>query len=667
VNLKLIDWSIILVVFAVVAVFAWKTKKYMKSVADFLSANRCADRYLLATAEGAANSSVVSFVGCFEMYYKAGFSIVWWGLIFLMVRIAIALSGWIVYRFRQTRALTLAQFLEVRYSQKFRIVAGIIAFLSGIINFGIFPAVASRFFIYFCGLPESFSFLGVNISTFALNMIVLLAISLFLTFLGGQITVMVTDFLQGAFVNIVLIAILVYILSIMNWPLISSTLAKAPENSSLMHPFRTADVSDFNVWYYLIGAFGMFYTQLAWQGSQGFNSAARTAHEARMGKTLGAMREMSFTLLVLIMPISAYVIMNCPVFSLTAQNVNSVLGTISDKTIQTQMLVPISLSKVLPAGLMGALCAAMMAAFVSTNNSYMHSWASIFIQDVVLPLRKKPISSSEHIRFLRLSMVGVSLFIFIFSLLFTQKTYINMFFAITGAIWLGGAGSVIIGGLYWKRGTTAAAYAALFTGSILAVGGIVLEQIWPRFHNGFAFPINGQWMWLIAIISSIVIYVIVSLLSCREFFDMDRLLNRGKYLIKSDTAVQDAAPVSGFKALVGITEEFSKGDKLIYYGLLLWTFLWAGIFTCGTIYNFIFNVSTDSWARFWHLYVLLAFTIGVVTTVWFSLGGISDLRKLFKTLSNIKRDDMDDGRVMHANQINKSTANVLSEKTSIKI
>ena len=62
-----------------------------------------------------------------------------------------------------------------------------IAWLSGIVNYGIYPAVSARFFIYFCGLPASYELLGFQISTFVTLMAILLATALFFVFVGGQI------------------------------------------------------------------------------------------------------------------------------------------------------------------------------------------------------------------------------------------------------------------------------------------------------------------------------------------------------------------------------------------------------------------------------------------------------------------------------------------------
>ncbi len=152
--------------------------------------------------------------------------------------------------------------------------------------------------------------------------------------------------------------------------------------------------------------------------------------------------------------------------------------------------------------MMGAMTAVMLMATVGTHDTYLHSWGAIFIQDVVMPFRNKPFAPEQHLRVLRLSILGVCIFIFIFSMIFQQSEYIFLFFAITGAIFTGGSGAVIIGGLYWKRGTTAAAWSALLTGSVVAVGGIIIKQLDPDFF------INGQEFWGLAMLSSSLVYIV---------------------------------------------------------------------------------------------------------------------------------------------------------------
>ena len=92
------------------------------------------------------------------------------------------------------------------------------------------------------------------------------------------------------------------------------------------------------------------------------------------------------------------------------------------------------------------MTAVMLMATIGTHDTYLHSWGAIFIQDVVMPFRNKPFTPEQHLRALRLSILGVCIFIFFFSLIFQQSEYIFLFFAITGAIFTGGSGAVIIGG-----------------------------------------------------------------------------------------------------------------------------------------------------------------------------------------------------------------------------
>ncbi|MEJ2720867.1 MAG: sodium:solute symporter, partial [bacterium] len=211
-NMTAIDWTILIGVLLCLAAGVFVTRRYMQGVADFLAAGRTAGRYILSLSQGIAGLGAITIVGMLEMNYIAGFSMTWWGFSMSVVVLVVTATGWVIYRFRQTRSLTLAQFFEERYSRRFRVFAGMLAFASGVVNFGIFPAVVARFFIYYCGLPPSVSLLGLPIPVFPLTMIVLLGIALFFVYSGGQVAVIVTDFVQGAFVNLVFIAVTAYLL-----------------------------------------------------------------------------------------------------------------------------------------------------------------------------------------------------------------------------------------------------------------------------------------------------------------------------------------------------------------------------------------------------------------------------------------------------------------------
>lgn len=126
----------------------------------------------------------------------------------------------------------------------------------------------------------------------------------------------------------------------------------------------------------------------------------------------------------------------------------------------------------------GAFLAVMIFLMISTDTTYLHSWGSIVIQDVVVPFRKQPLGPERQLLLLRLAITGVAVYAFIFSMFFAQINYILMFFALTGSVYMGGAGSVIIGGLYWKKGTAAGAWAAMSVGAGLAVFTFIGQHTW---------------------------------------------------------------------------------------------------------------------------------------------------------------------------------------------
>ena len=129
----------------------------------------------------------------------------------------------------------------------------------------------------------------------------------------------------------------------------------------------------------------------------------------------------------------------------------------------------------------------------------MHAWGGVLLQDIILPFRKEPLGTRAHIWALRGAIAFVGLVAFLLSICFQPQQSILMLFAAVNSIWLGPAGAVMLGGLYWKKGTAKAAMTTLLAGSAIGLSFFVLQQAWPYWHHKAEFPINGQYCFLINI------------------------------------------------------------------------------------------------------------------------------------------------------------------------
>lgn len=643
--MHIIDWIFIIIPLLVVFGIGAFTQKYMRSVADFMSGGRVAGRYLLAVSKGEMQAGAVVFAAVFEIIARAGFTWTWWHWINIPVGLMVAITGFVVYRYRETRAMTLAQFFEIRYSKRFRVFTGFLGFFAGLLNFGIIPVIGARFITSFIGLPPVVEIFGVDISTHLLTMTILLSITLFLTLAGGQITVMVTDCLEGMFSQILYLVIIGCLLYLFSWSEITHVLTDRPEGRSLMNPFDSLALEDFNLWYVLMAACVSVYGTMAWQNQSAYNSAGLTPHENRMGNILGRWREYGKQALLYLLAICALTYLLHPDFADQAKLVMHDLEQIPGERAQEQMRIPMAISHMLPIGVKGAFCAILIMGIFGGDSTHLHSWGSLFVQDVLVPLRKRPFGPKQHIKILRMSITGVAIFVFIFGSLFPQTEYIAMWWQVTMAIYVGGAGAVIIGGLYWKKGTTAGAWAALLTGSGLCVGGIIARAILRD-----EFPLNGMQISFFSSIVAICLYVVVSLLTCKEDFDMERMLNRGKYekLPPTNTAVKTSSERPSLIArALGIDDNFTRSDKWIASGLLIWGLFWLTIFSIGTCWNLVAPWSNEVWSQFWHIAGIgIPVFMSLVTAIWFTWGGLRDILRLFKHLKVEVINDLDDGTVV---------------------
>jgi len=661
-----IDWLIVAAFLVALAASAWSMRRHAGSVSGFLSANRLAGRYLLTVSYNMAQVGVITLVWYFQLGYDVGFTQYWWGYLEGPALILLAVTGWVIYRFRETRAMTLAQFFEMRYSKRFRIFSGLVAFVSGILNYAIFPGVTARFFVAMLGLPEHFGFLGASVPTFPAMMAALLAFAVFMVFAGGMLAVLVTDFFQGVFCFCTFVTVCYWVLLKFPWLQLEETMRMLPAGKSMLNPLGLQDEQNFNVVYWLISAFTLFYACRAWQGDQGYNSAARDAHEARMGQLLNGWRYRTLMLVTVLVPLAVRAFLTHPEHAAASAGLQELIAAQPTEALQAEMRVPLALGVMLPTGMLGLVVAAMLGAAISTDEAYLHSWASIFVQDVVLPFRRRPMTPRAQLLLLKGAVLGVAVFAFAFSLYWQPGEYIAMYGALTGSIFVAGGGAAIIGGLYTRWGTAAGAWAAMLAGIGISVPGLVVlnaPTAWVEAISSTSPPVpqaaadaflwvranvTGMELSFVAMMASCLGYVGASLAGGVRRFDLDRMLHRGKYRVADDH--EELAIEADQKRSLGFDRQYKGSDRFVAYVTLAWPLAFTLLFVVGTPWLLwrqsqgdpVGDAQWSAWWRGWSWFILASSTVVVA---WFTVGGIRDYLRLRRDLRSFRADASDDGSV----------------------
>ena len=740
------NWLIVVLPLAGVLYMAFHTRKYIRGVPDFLAGGRICGRYLLSVGSMEAGLSVMSLIAYVEVHYRTGFSYGFWtGFIYPLLLI-LSLTGFVTYRLRETKALSMGQFLEMRYSRSFRLFCAVLRTSVEMLSNAILPALSARFFIYLLGIPHYIDIFGFKVQSLALVIALVLILAATILLAGGSMALLITDTLQGLMTYPIIFCFTLYILLNFSWwdeivPVMSDRIA----GESFINPYDIKSLRDFNMFAVFVTFFAYIVNRGSWFGG-GASSAARTAHEQKMAGILGAWRNGFNPVFYLLLAGMILTVMNhvnyapkaktirtemCTrianeilpdqqarrdLIKVTAdipeqqhhigkdkplsekQNLDTVyLQTVHEKlgktpagnakfqefrTLYNQLRLPVAIRHILPGSLIGIFTLLMLILMISTDDSRIFSSAMTIVQDIIVPLRKTPMTPQTHIRVVKLLCVLVCVFFFFGSLYMTQLDYINLYFTVVGAIWGGGAGAVVLGGLYSRFGTTAGAYASILTGGIISGGGMLVQRNWPDHvypfldrmglipglsrlletlsgpfepwilwrMNPVKFPINSTEIMFIAMILSIMMYCLVSFLTCRKPFNLERMLHRGEYADKGEEKRFEKLTFRNiFKKIIGITPEYTFGDKCIAWGTFIWSFgISFGLFYVGTIvWNSFYRWPTSWWG--WRLFILsvvVACVESMISMIWFMIGGIIDMKQMFRDLSaRTQFNDLDNGMV----------------------
>ncbi len=170
------------------------------------------------------------FVATFESISKSGFVLGWWGMMSVPVALIVNISGWVIYRFRETRALTLAQFFEIRYSKSFASSRDSSVSWRAWRTLGSSRLWGRGFSRVFSVSLRRFPFTGGDSYAHSADGTPA-RITLMLTLSGGLITLMVTNCLEGMISMVIFLGIIGFLLMIFSWEQISHVLMAQPLGS----------------------------------------------------------------------------------------------------------------------------------------------------------------------------------------------------------------------------------------------------------------------------------------------------------------------------------------------------------------------------------------------------------------------------------------------------
>ena len=453
-NFSALDWGIVVVYLVGIVSIGVYIRRYVVNVTGFIVAGRSLKTCLAIATMIGTELGLVTVMYSAQKGFTGGFAAFHIALAAAIVTLVVGITGFIVVPLRRMRVMTIPEFYERRFGKDVRILGGTILAFSGILNMGMFLKAGS---LYVTGVTHMTSAFELKII-----MTVLLAMVLLYTSLGGMVSVVVLDYIQFAVLSFSLLATSVLAIRHLGWHNIIETVQQVHGEAGF-NPFHGEGFGiSYVVWMFFFGLVSC----AVWQTSV---IRACSAESVRVVKKLYIWSSVGFLIRFLL----PYFFGICALVYIF-QN-PSLKGIFLPENGQadtqvTLMAMPVFLSQILPVGFIGIVSAGMIAAFMSTHDSYLLCWSSVLTQDVVAPWFKKGLSSKTRMLLTRIFIITIGIFILVWGLWYPLGQDLWDYMAISGAVYAVGGFALLAFGLYWKRASRVGAYLALICGFFALFG-----------------------------------------------------------------------------------------------------------------------------------------------------------------------------------------------------
>ncbi len=443
----LLDGSIVGVYLLVTMAAGLWVRRYVGGVEDFLVAGREMDVYLGIASLAATEFGIVTCMYTAQNGYKFGFAGATPGILMAAAMLLVGLTGFCIKPLRDSGVITIPELIEKQFGPRIRWAAGVVIVLGGLLNMGVFLRVGGQFLVLVSGLDVKY----LEIILTAL----LIGVAAY-TIMGGMLSVLVTDFLQFVVMSVGLIVVTLLILSHVGWEKMVTTV-DMHYGAGGFNPFVNPEMG----WQYVVfNALLNTAAVLTWQTTIARVLAAKNTETGRKIYT----RTSFFFVCRFLIP------------GLWGIAALATLGPVAAGADSLEMM-PRYLGLVVPAGIMGLMIAAMLAADMSTDSSYMLTWGSVIYNDIMAPFRRgREWSEKKGLLINRFIVAGIGVFLLFYGLWYKPEGALWDYLTLTGTIYLASISILLIACCYWPRANSWGAAGAIVISAVLPIGFLVMQK-----------------------------------------------------------------------------------------------------------------------------------------------------------------------------------------------
>ena len=350
--------------------------------------------------------------------------------------------------------MTIPEYYGQRFGQGVRVLGGLILALAGILNMGAFLKAGALFVTSLTGLNDP---IMINIV-----MVILIVLVLSYTILGGMVSVVITDYVQFVVLALGMLMTCVYAVSQTDWDTIVTTVKEVHGEGG----FDPTSGFGPTYMFWMIYVFGIG-SCAVWPTAVMRVCAAENVQVVRRLYTWSSIGFMTRMIIPQFLGICALT------YFWNNPEVGSeffVDGKIIENGDVTIQAMPTYLGQLLPVGAIGLIAAGMLAAFMSTHDSYLLCWASVIVEDVIHPLYGGTLTTRNRLVLARILIFLTGMFLLVWGIWYPMGQDMLDYLAVSGSIYITGAFPLLAFGLYWKRASRTGAYLALLAGCLSVLG-----------------------------------------------------------------------------------------------------------------------------------------------------------------------------------------------------